>query len=76
MIERNRCRCDFNEGIDVDTKGSRGRLSLGWKNDFSVNTREVHSHFIDVDITDDANGKKWRLTRFYGAPNERFRRES
>ncbi|MBA0765872.1 hypothetical protein Gotri_014987 [Gossypium trilobum] len=75
-MEHIRCRYGFNKGVDVDTEGLRGGLSLGWKSGFSINTQEFHSHFINVDITNDANGKKLRLTGFYRALDERFRRES
>ncbi|MBA0556522.1 hypothetical protein Golob_026612, partial [Gossypium lobatum] len=55
--------------IDFESEDCSMRINKGKK-------KEFHSHFINVDITNDANGKKLRLTGFYGALDERFRRES
>lgn len=35
-MERIRVSCGYNNGIDVDVEGSRGRLSLGWKDNIEV----------------------------------------
>ncbi|KAH1121242.1 hypothetical protein J1N35_004402 [Gossypium stocksii] len=56
--------------------GSRGGLSLGWKGNSLITLRSYSPFHVDVDINDYENGASWRLTEFYGNPDERYRRRS
>lgn len=42
-------------------------LSLGWKQHCIVSLRSFSDSQIDVLVDEDADGKCWRCTRFYGA---------
>ncbi|GMJ02632.1 hypothetical protein HRI_003932400 [Hibiscus trionum] len=68
-----RRRCGFINGIDVDAVGRSGGLSIGWRNNCDVSLRSYSQRHIDVLINDDADGKQWRCTGFYGAPEEQQR---
>ncbi|GMI66653.1 hypothetical protein HRI_000334600 [Hibiscus trionum] len=68
-----RRRCGFINGIDVDAVGRSGGLSMGWKNNCDVSLRSYSQRHIDVLINDDSDGKLWRCTGFYGAPEEQHR---
>ncbi|KAA3487169.1 reverse transcriptase [Gossypium australe] len=61
-MERIRRRCGFQNGIDVDSDGSRGGF-------FS-------KRHIDVIIEDTDKGNRWRFTGFYGSPYIQDRNES
>ncbi|KAH1065446.1 hypothetical protein J1N35_030433 [Gossypium stocksii] len=72
-MEAVRLKCGFKNGIDVGAMRSKGGLSLGWKGNSLVSLRSFSSSHIDVDIQDSESGGDWRLTGFYGNPEERFR---
>lgn len=72
-MEKIRLKCGFPNGIDVEAMGSKGSLSCGWKGNSLVTLRS-YSHFhIDTIIHDNEFGESWRLTGFYGNPEERRR---
>lgn len=58
----------FLNGIDIDSKGSRGGLCLAWKGDINVQLQSFLQRQIDVTIKDMDEFYKWRFTRFYGSP--------
>lgn len=49
-MENVRRKCGFLYGLDVDAVGSRGGLSLCWKQDCSVSLRSYSQNHVDVDI--------------------------
>ncbi|KAA3462611.1 reverse transcriptase [Gossypium australe] len=55
-IKKVRQRCGFQSGIDVDSMGSKGGLSLAWSGDVSIVLQSFSSRHIDVIIDED--GKK------------------
>ncbi|KAA3462946.1 non-ltr retroelement reverse transcriptase [Gossypium australe] len=69
-MERVRLKLGFSCGIAIGADGSKGGLSLCWKDNSLVSLRSYSSYHIDVDITDCDHGIKWRLTGFYGNPVE------
>ncbi|KAH1072727.1 hypothetical protein J1N35_025055 [Gossypium stocksii] len=75
-MEKARRKCGFPNGIDVDSDGRSEGLSLGWTNDCKITLRSFSRRDIDVIIEEDLEGKTWRCTRFYGAPEENIREAS
>ncbi|KAL4318018.1 hypothetical protein GQ457_18G000980 [Hibiscus cannabinus] len=71
-----RQRCGYPNGIDVGARGRSGGLCLAWRNDCQVSLCSFSCRHIDVIISQDKDGKMWRCTGFYGAPEEHNRRES
>ncbi|MBA0845746.1 hypothetical protein Goarm_023033, partial [Gossypium armourianum] len=50
QMENVRRKCNFNNGIDVDTDGTRGSLSLVWNGNDLVQLRSFSKNHIDVEI--------------------------
>lgn len=67
-MERVRRSCGFLNGIDVDSRGSRGGLCMAWKGDINVQLQSFSQRHIDVIIEDMVEGNKWQFTGFYGSP--------
>lgn len=67
-MERIRMKCGFVGGIDVGAAGSKGGLSVGWREGCLVNLRSYSKDFIDVDIQENVGSPIWRWTGFYGSP--------
>lgn len=61
--------CGFQNGIEVDSNGSRVGLCLAWNDDTIIILRSFSKRHIDVIIEDADKGKRWRCTEFYGSPN-------
>ncbi|KAA3464506.1 reverse transcriptase [Gossypium australe] len=72
-MELVRIKCGFENGIDIGAMGSRGGLSLGWKGNALVSLLSFSAYHIDVEINDTMCEEKWRLTGFYGNPDEKGR---
>lgn len=47
-------------------------LCLGWTQNEDVTLCSYSNHHIDVEIFDIDRNCKWRLTGFYGHPDEHF----
>ncbi|KAA3485154.1 reverse transcriptase [Gossypium australe] len=62
-MEKVRQRCGYQSGIDVESLGSRGGLSLAWQCDVNIALKSFSHRHIDVIVEEDG-GKKWRLTGF------------
>ncbi|KAH1096965.1 hypothetical protein J1N35_013886 [Gossypium stocksii] len=75
-MERVRRSCGFQNGIDVESEGTRGGLSLAWKGDAGVTLRTFSKRHIDVIVDDNETGVKWRYTGFYGSPYAQKRNEA
>ncbi|KAA3488136.1 reverse transcriptase [Gossypium australe] len=75
-MELVRLKCGFEYGIDIRAMGFRGGLSLGWKGNSLVSLKSFSSFHVDVEVQDNDCGAKWRLTGFYGNPDERDRNAS
>ncbi|KAK8292448.1 hypothetical protein V6Z11_D06G123400 [Gossypium hirsutum] len=71
-----RHKCGFPNGIDVDSDGRSGGLSLGWRSDCKVSLQSFSMRHINVMVDEDIDGKIWRCTGFYGAPKESQREAS
>ncbi|MBA0790896.1 hypothetical protein Gohar_015512 [Gossypium harknessii] len=70
-IELVRLKCRFENGIDVGAIGTRGGLSLGWRENTLAQLKSFSSFHIDVEVHDNECGEIWRLTGFYGNLDER-----
>lgn len=75
-MEKIRRNLGYNNGIDVPFVGSRGGLSLGWKDDAIVDLQGYCDCAMDLLISNSEVDFNWRFTGFYGAPNDRRRAES
>lgn len=62
-----RTRCGFSNGIDVDAHGSRGGLSIGWKDDVLIQLQSYSTNHMDVVVCESDGMLTWRLIGFYGA---------
>lgn len=51
-MESMRLKCGFENGIDVGAVGSKGGLSLGWKENSLIRLKSFSSFHIDVDVQD------------------------
>lgn len=71
-----RRKCGLVNGIDVDSDGRSGGLSLGWRSELNVTLRSYLRRHIVVLIVGDSDGHSWRCTGFYRAPKEARREES
>ncbi|KAH1030998.1 hypothetical protein J1N35_043172 [Gossypium stocksii] len=76
QMEKVRRSCGFTNGIEVDSIGSKGGLSLAWRGDVDVSLQSFSNRHIDVFIDDNSRSLKWRLTGFYGSPYMHDRDES
>lgn len=61
-------KCGFVHGIDVGVRGSKGGLSLAWKEDVKVSLWCFSNSFIDVMIHSSEPECEWCFTSFYGSP--------
>ncbi|MBA0599618.1 hypothetical protein Gorai_005829, partial [Gossypium raimondii] len=66
-------KCGFQNGIDVDSDGRSGGLSMGWNNNGKVSIRSFSRRHINIMIDKYLEEKAWRCTGFYGAPEENIR---
>ncbi|KAH1047687.1 hypothetical protein J1N35_038471 [Gossypium stocksii] len=71
-----RRQCGFINGIDVEAIGTRGGLSLGWKQGLNVILKSFSKSHIDVEVENEDEMVVWRFTGFYGEPIEHERRKS
>ncbi|KAA3471313.1 reverse transcriptase [Gossypium australe] len=60
--------CDYTNGIEVDSDGTRGCLCLAWRNDINITLQDFSKRHIDVIVDDNKVRNKWRYTGFYGTP--------
>lgn len=63
-------KCGLANGINVGASGSKGSLSLGWKQNSLIWLQSYSSFHIDVEVHDNACGEVWRLMGFYGNLDE------
>ncbi|KAA3476013.1 reverse transcriptase [Gossypium australe] len=75
-IKRIRHRCEYVNGIEVESVGTKEGLCLAWKQGVNVTLCQFSRRHIDVVIDDDEVKGKWRFTGFYGSPYERDRNNS
>ncbi|KAA3466915.1 Exo_endo_phos domain-containing protein [Gossypium australe] len=54
--------------------GQKIGLSVGWKGEYVVQLRSFSTNHIDVEILKKESMSTWRLTGFYGAPEEHNQR--
>ncbi|KAH1081888.1 hypothetical protein J1N35_021649 [Gossypium stocksii] len=67
-----RRKCGYTNGIDAEAMSSKRGLSLGWRQNCTVNLHSYSQYHIDVDIHDDQEGVVWHFTSFYGNLEEQF----
>ncbi|KAA3463975.1 reverse transcriptase [Gossypium australe] len=75
-MESIRRKCGFLNGIDVAATGTRGGLSLGWKEGLNLTLKSFSNYHIDVEVEDEDEVDTWRFTGFYAVPVENERKES
>ncbi|XP_074298024.1 uncharacterized protein LOC141628826 [Silene latifolia] len=66
-MKRVRVSMDDYDGIDVDSVGRSGGLSMMWRKGVICSLRSASVHHMDFDI--EVNGVKWRMTGFYRWPS-------
>ncbi|PPS12054.1 hypothetical protein GOBAR_AA08589 [Gossypium barbadense] len=64
-------KCGFENGIEIGAIGTKGGLSLEWKENSLVMLKSFSSFHIDVEVNDNECGEGWRLTGFYGNSDSR-----
>ncbi|KAA3479820.1 putative Transposon TX1 [Gossypium australe] len=69
-------QCGFMNEIDVDAEGTRGGLSVGWREGLNLTLKSFSRSHIDVAEKEQNEMETWRFTGFYGAPMDHDRRES
>ncbi|KAG8493539.1 hypothetical protein CXB51_011042 [Gossypium anomalum] len=65
-----RRKCRFGHGIDVDAVGTRGGLSLGWREGLNLTLKSFSKSRIDMEVEEESGRDIWRFTGFYGSPVE------
>ncbi|KAA3476616.1 reverse transcriptase [Gossypium australe] len=75
-MERVRKSCGFQNGVEVDSEGSKGGLCMAWKENTPISVRSYSRRHIDALVDDQVLGNKWRFTGFYGSPYAQEREES
>lgn len=75
-MEAIRRKYGFSHGIDVDAVGTRGGLSLGWREGLNLTLKSFSKSYIDVEVKEEAGRVIWRFTGFYGSLVEQDRKES
>ncbi|XVE84538.1 hypothetical protein DITRI_Ditri17bG0021200 [Diplodiscus trichospermus] len=60
----------------VDAIGSSGGLAMFWKEDVVLTLRSFSRNYIDMEVIGNNEEEEWRLTGFYGEPNQTRRGES
>jgi hypothetical protein len=67
----------FPNSFGVNSDGRSGGLVVMWKNEISLDLKSYSKYHIDMWATDnDAAGKGWHFTGFYGDPRRSQRKES
>jgi hypothetical protein len=74
-MERIRIILGFSCAFTVPSRGSRGGLAMLWKAGIQLEIQNYSYHHIDSCIFGTKN-KVWRLTGFYGWPEDQRRWES
>ncbi|KAL8106853.1 hypothetical protein AgCh_023591 [Apium graveolens] len=75
QMERVRLKIKFQGMLMVEAQGRSGGLALFWKENDQVKLLSLSQNHIDVEIT--IRGMlTWRLTGFYGEPNQNQRRRT
>uniref|UniRef100_A0A2N9HCL8 Reverse transcriptase domain-containing protein n=1 Tax=Fagus sylvatica TaxID=28930 RepID=A0A2N9HCL8_FAGSY len=70
-----RVKLGFDNVFSVPSLGRSGGLALLWKNEAEVVIQNFSQHHIDAHV-DSQQEKCWRLTGFYGRPEQHRRKES
>ncbi|KAA3488997.1 reverse transcriptase [Gossypium australe] len=75
-MEKVRRSCGVSNGIDIDADGTRGSLSLAWKEDLIVTLRSFSKNHIDAMVKEGNSDAEWRFTGFYGFPYDSNKNDS
>ncbi|XP_050222275.1 uncharacterized protein LOC126672367 [Mercurialis annua] len=65
----------FESMFCVDSVGRKGGLAMFWKGDMNVVINGASNNYIDAEVVE-ADGRRRKVTRFYGCPERSRRRES
>ena len=63
-----RVRLGFQNVFVVDNVGGSRGLALFWADDLTVKIQNYSRRHINAIVESEGNGKKWKLTSFYGHP--------
>lgn len=63
-------------GFYVQREGKGRGLTMFWKREVNLEIKSYSRHHIDVVVTNEVSGFKWRVTNFYGHPETHYRKES
>ncbi|XP_012851547.1 PREDICTED: uncharacterized protein LOC105971242 [Erythranthe guttata] len=68
-IERLKKQWNLN-GVGVEKVGQSGGLVLFWQKDLAVDLISYSNNHIDAEVFDENQNSKWRVTGFYGFPEQ------
>jgi hypothetical protein len=74
-MEGVRIKLGYDNVFSVPSLGRSGGLALLWKNEAEIIIQNYSQHHIDAHV-DSQQTKCWRLTGFYGRPEQHRRKES
>ncbi|KAA3469217.1 Exo_endo_phos domain-containing protein [Gossypium australe] len=75
LMEKIRRKYIFEQGIGVNAEGTKGGLSLGWRDGMNLTLKSCLKLHIDVEVEEIGELIVWRFTGFYGAPMENERKD-
>ena len=76
MMDKEKEKASFNNGLVIPSSGRSGGLALLWKKDILVEVQGYSDNYIDAIVTNPTIGFKWQITGFYGHPETHHRKES
>ena len=75
-MKKVKLKLGFVNGFYVQRQGRGGGLAMFWRKEVNLEIKSYLKYHIDVVVTEEASGFKWRLTGFYGHPKTQRRKES
>lgn len=76
MMDKEKEKASFNNGLVIPSSGRSGGLALLWKKDILVEVQGYSDNYIDAIVTNPTIGFKWQITGFYGHPDTHHRKKS
>lgn len=67
-MKKVKLKLGFVYGFYVQRQGKGGGLAMFWRKEVNLEIKSFSRHHIDVVVTEEGSGFKWRLTSFYGHP--------
>uniref|UniRef100_A0A7N2KXV8 DUF4283 domain-containing protein n=1 Tax=Quercus lobata TaxID=97700 RepID=A0A7N2KXV8_QUELO len=67
-MKKVKLKLGFVNGFYVQRQGRGGELAMFWRKEVNLEIKSYSKYHIDVVVTEEAFGFKWRITGFYGHP--------